>query len=248
MINIVIPMAGHGSRFTQAGFNLPKPLIPVLNKPMIQWVIENLTVNFPHHFVFMCQSIHLKQYPELELLLRSSARNCTIISIDDVTEGAACTVLLAEHIINNTAPLMIANCDQYVDTNVNEYLIHSANRVIDGMIMTMKSDHPKWSYAKIDKNGMVTEVAEKKVISEEATVGIYNFKHGADFVAAAKKMIAKNLRVNNEFYVAPVYNELIALGKNIGTYNIGSVEEKMHGLGTPEDLNIFVNNFKIQST
>lgn len=237
-------MAGHGSRFTEAGFNLPKPLIPVLNKPMIQWVIENLTVTSAHHFIFICQRLHLDKYPQLEIVLKRIAKKCTIISVDAVTEGAACTVLLAENIINNTNPLMIANCDQYIEADINRYLMHSNNHAIDGLIMTMKADHPKWSYAKIDHNGKVTKVIEKEVISDEATVGIYNFKHGSDFVVGAKRMIMQDLRVNNEFYVAPVYNELIALGKNIEIFNIGSVEEKMHGLGTPEDLELFLNNFK----
>jgi hypothetical protein len=113
---------------------------------------------------------------------------------------------------------------------------------LDGLIMTMWADDPKWSFVRIDEQGHVTEVVEKKVISNEATVGIYNFRRGADFVAAAEKMIEKGARVNGEFYVAPVYNELISRGEAIGYFNIGKVGDGMYGLGVPEDLNLFISS------
>ena len=109
---------------------------------------------------------------------------------------------------------------------------------VDGGIVTFKSTHPKWSFAKIDENNFVTEVAEKRPISTLATVGIYFWKHGKDYVKYAEQMIEKNIRVNNEFYVCPVFNEAIADGKKFKTYNIN----KMWGLGTPEDLDIFLKN------
>jgi dTDP-glucose pyrophosphorylase len=108
---------------------------------------------------------------------------------------------------------------------------------VDAGILTFESLHPKWSYVKVDEMGYVTEVAEKNPISNIATVGIYYWKKGADFVKYAKSMIAKNIRVNNEFYVCPVFNEAISDGKKIKTFNI----ERMWGIGTPEDLNLFLN-------
>ncbi|SFB94168.1 glycosyltransferase family 2 protein [Butyrivibrio sp. YAB3001] len=233
MLNIVIPMAGRGSRFADAGYELPKPLIDVCGKPMIEVVTENIRPKCEHRFIYICQEEHLKKY-DLEKELSRMSPGCKIITIDHITEGAACTVLLASDLIDNDDEMMIANSDQYVDTDINEYLSYLKE---DGLIMTMPADHPKWSYIKFDENGFVTEVREKEVISNEATVGIYNYKHGSDFVKFANQMIEKNIRVNNEFYVAPVYNEMIAAGKRIVYHNVG---EKMHGLGTPEDLNAFL--------
>jgi dTDP-glucose pyrophosphorylase len=109
----------------------------------------------------------------------------------------------------------------------------------DGGIITFTSTHPKWSFAKLNKYGFVTEVAEKNPISDIATVGVYFWKHGSDYVKYTEQMINKDIRVNNEFYVCPVYNEAIADGKKIRTFNI----EKMWGIGTPEDLNYFLEKY-----
>ena len=155
-------------------------------------------------------------------------------------------VLEAQKYFNNDNPMMIANCDQYIDFDINNYLDHWQESGKDGYIMTMKANDSKWSYVGLDKNNEVDKVIEKEVISDEATVGIYNFKKGRDFIKAANKMIKKNDRVNNEFYVAPVYNYMIENKLKVGYFNIGSVGKGMHGLGTPEDLEDFINNFKIQ--
>jgi len=236
MLNIVIPMAGYGSRFKSAGYDLPKPLIHIHTKSLIQTVVENVTPKCEHRFIFICLDEHIQKY-DIKKVLKNIAPICEIIGIDQVTQGAACTVLLAKDFINNNDMLMIANSDQFVDININDYL--DALKENDGLIMTMNSDHPKWSYIKYDTNGMVTLLREKEVISNEATVGIYNYRHGKDFVLYAMQMIAKDIRVNGEFYVAPVYNEMISEGKKICFYNIGSVCNGMYGLGTPEDLKIF---------
>lgn len=238
MINIVIPMAGRGSRFAEKGFALPKPLIPVCGVPMTQVVIENLRPSCPHAFTFICQQAHLEEF-DLGAKLRRWSPGANVIAIDRVTEGAACTVLLAERIIDNDRPLMIANCDQYIDANIDDYLAELDRRRLDGLIMTMKANDRKWSFVGFDGAGRVCRVVEKEVISDEATVGIYNFRRGRDFVAAAKRMIARNLRVNNEFYVAPTYNQLIEDGAAVGVHSIGTLGRGMHGLGVPEDLELF---------
>ena len=236
MLNIVIPMAGRGSRFADAGYKMPKPLIDIHGRPMIEYVTNNIRPNCEHRFIYICQQEHLEKYG-LEEELRRIAPNCEIVTIDHITEGAACTVLLAEKFINNSDALMIANSDQYVDTDINAYL--SAMKDFDGLIMTMPASDPKWSFIHYDENGFVTLVREKEVISNEATVGIYNYRHGSDFVRFAHQMIDKNIRVNNEFYVAPVYNEMIEAGQKIVFCDVG---EKMFGLGVPEDLNAFLEN------
>ena len=232
-------MAGRGSRFANAGYQTPKPLIPVGGKPMIQWVIENVRPSQPHRFIFICLEEHLVRYPEVPATLRGLCPGCEIVTVREVTEGAACTVLLARQFIDNQDALMIANADQYVELTIDDYLAAMEQAEADGLIMTFWSDHPKWSYCGLDDNGLVTEVVEKQVISNEATVGIYNFRHGWKFVKAADDMITSDLRVNNEFYVAPTYNQLIRAGAKIVTIRTGRERAGMYGLGTPEDLDYF---------
>jgi len=236
-MNVLIPMAGHGSRFAQAGYTFPKPLIEVNGKPMIQVVVENL--NIEAHYIFIVQKEHYETY-QLKYMLNMIAPGCDIVQVDGVTEGAACTTLLAKELINNDAPLVIANSDQYVEWNSNECLYAFSLDQIDAGILTFKSVHPKWSYARIDERGFVAEVAEKKVISDLATVGIYYWKRGADYVKYAEQMIQKNIRTNNEFYVCPVFNQAIADGKLVRVKNI----ERMWGIGTPEDLKTYLEHHK----
>jgi dTDP-glucose pyrophosphorylase len=241
MLNIVVPMAGAGSRFKVMGYSDPKPLIYVRGKPMIKLVIDNLMPNINHRFIFISQSEHVNKYGLREKMAEWS-KNSVLIEIDGVTDGAACTVLAAKDLINNDCPLMIANSDQYIDADINAYLNHLDVTDLDGLIMTMGADDPKWSFVEVSNDGYVVRVVEKEVISNEATVGIYSFKTGASFINAAESMIAKNDRVNGEFYVAPVYNQLISNAQKIGIYNIGREGAGMHGLGTPNDLSIFLSN------
>ena len=239
MLNIVVPMAGLGSRFANAGYTVPKPLIPVHGVPMIRLVIANIRPACAHRFIFICQQAHVGQFGLTEAL-GAWAPGCVVIGLDGVTEGAACTVLTARTHIDTDSPLMIANSDQYVDVSVDDYLAAMDGRNLDGLIMTMDADDPKWSFCGMDENGYVTRVVEKQVISRHATVGIYNFRTGSDFVRSADRMIARNLRVNNEFYVAPVYNEMIEDGARLGIYDVGSEGNGMYGLGIPADLDAFL--------
>lgn len=236
-LNVLIPMSGKGSRFADAGYSFPKPLIEVNKKPMIQVVVENLNVDA--NFIYIVQKEHYEKY-KLDSLLKILTPNCKIVITDGVTEGASCSALLAKKYINNDDPLLIANSDQFIEWESGEFF-HSVNSPnIDGGILTMESNHPKWSYVKLNNDGNVVETKEKEVISNVATVGIYYFSKGCDFVKGAERMIEKNLRVNGEFYICPVYNELIEDGKIIKTYNINN----FYGLGIPEDLNYFLNNYK----
>ena len=237
ILTIVVPMAGRGSRFASVGYFDPKPLIPVHGQPMIKVVIDNLTPSRPHRFVFICQREHASAYGLIDRL-RDWAPGSVVVEIDGVTDGAACTVLTArEHL--GSGPLMIANSDQFVEVAIDDYLA-ATDRGLDGLIMTMRADDPKWSYAAIREDGLVSRVVEKQVISDQATVGIYNFASASDFVASADRMIAADERVNGEFYVAPVYNDLIAQGRSVGVFNVGEVGAGMYGLGTPEDLQVFL--------
>ena len=232
-MNILIPMAGAGSRFQAAGYTFPKPLIDVNGKPMIQVVVENL--NIEGTYIFVVQKEHREKY-NLDSLLSLIAPGCKIVEVDGITEGAACTTLLAKDYINNNQPLIMANSDQFLEWNSNEFMYKMQEQNLDGGIVTFEATHPKWSFAKIDDYGYVTQVAEKNPISNIATVGVYYWKTGSDYVKYAEEMIQKNIRVNNEFYVCPVFNQAIEDNKKIKTFNI----EKMYGLGTPEDLQNFL--------
>ncbi|GGP25442.1 glycosyltransferase family 2 protein [Silvimonas amylolytica] len=240
MLNIVVPMAGAGSRFAKAGYTDPKPLIPVHGVPMIQLVINNLRPATEHRFIFVVQREHATRYG-LKALFSQWAPGSELIEIDGVTQGAACTCLLAADLINNDDPLMIANSDQYVDASMEAYLDEMARHQADGLIMTMTANDPKWSFVGYDAHGVVNRVVEKEVISDEATVGIYNFGKGSDFVRLARQMVEEERRMNGEFYVAPVYNELIEEGGKVVTFNIGSEAVGMYGLGIPSDLDLFLS-------
>ena len=236
-LNVLIPMAGAGSRFEQAGYTFPKPLIEVRKKPMIQVVVENL--NIKANYIYVVQKSHREKY-NLDALLSLITPGCKVVETEGMTEGAACTALLAKEHINTDAPLFFANSDQFVEWDSNEFLYKMNETNADGGIVTFEATHPKWSFAKINKQGLVTEVAEKKPISNIATVGFYYWKQGSDFVKYAEQMINKNIRVNNEFYVCPVFNQAIEDNKKIRTFNING----MWGLGTPEDLNYYLENYK----
>lgn len=235
-MNVLIPMAGAGSRFAQAGYTFPKPLIEVDGKPMIQVVVENL--NIEAHYIFLVQKDHYEKY-NLKQLLNLIAPNCDIVQVDGITEGAACTTLLAKNLINTEDPLLIANSDQFVEWNSNECLYGFTADEIDGGIVTFKATHPKWSFARVGEDGFVKEVAEKNPISDDATVGIYYWKHGKDYVKYTEQMIEKDIRTNKEFYVCPVFNQAIEDGKKIKIKPI----DRMWGIGTPEDLEYFLNHY-----
>ncbi|MET3598163.1 glycosyltransferase family 2 protein [Martelella mangrovi] len=240
MLNIVVPMAGRGSRFADAGYKDPKPLIPVHGKPMIQVVVENLTPSVDHRFIFICQNGHIRDYG-LENRLKGLAENVEIIGIDHVTEGQASTVLLAEALIDNDDPVMTVNSDQYIDADIDDYLGFMERGGYDGLIMTMKADDPKWSFVR-EEDGKVVETAEKRVISDNAAVGIFNFRKGRDLVRASRKMIEDNVRINGEFYICPVYNYMISDKLKIGHYSIGREYDGMYGLGIPSDLDFFLKH------
>jgi HAD superfamily hydrolase (TIGR01509 family) len=235
-MNVLIPMAGLGSRFKSAGYTFPKPLIDVAGKPMIQTVVENL--NIKANYIFIVQKSHYEEY-YLQNMLNLIVPGCKIVQVNSLTEGAACTTLLAKEYINNDKPLVIANSDQFIEWDSTDFMYSMSAGRSDAGIVTFRSTHPKWSFAKLDNNGFVSEVAEKKPISDIATVGVYYWAKGSDYVKYAEQMIAKNIRVNNEFYVCPVFNEAIADGKKIKTFDI----KKMWGIGTPEDLEYFLKNY-----
>ncbi len=235
-INIVVPMAGAGSRFVEAGYMTPKPFIDVAGKTMIERVLDNLAFENARYILIARKEHVLMKRKVVERIKKE--RDVVFMTVDRLTEGAACTVLLTAKLINNGIPLFMANSDQIVDMDIADYINDSDNRGLDGSILTFYSDHPKWSYAKTNKAGHVIDVREKQVISDQATVGIYYFKKGRDFVNSSVRMIVNMDKSNNEYYVAPAYNYLIKDGGKIGVYEIK--ESQMHGMGAPEDLDDYL--------
>lgn len=233
-------MAGEGSRFVKAGYEKPKPFINIQGKPMIVRVIENLQLP-EARFILIGRKSHLEAEREIVSKIESKY-NATFIGIDKLTEGTACTILFARSFINNETPLLIANSDQIVDISMSEFVNDCATRELDGSILTFKDleRNRKWSFAKTNDSGLVLEVKEKVPISDIATVGIYLFKRGKDFVDSAIDMFINNDRVNNEFYTCPIYNYMILRSKKIGVYNIS--QSQMHGIGTPEDLTRYIRS------
>ena len=241
MIQIVVPLAGEGSRFIERGYTLPKPLIDVAGRPMIASVVENLRPRTAHKFVFVCRNEHLEQFP-LEELLEAVSPGCRIVPVRSKTEGAACTVLLAADELATDRELIIANCDQMVELALDRFILDARSKSLDGSILTFPASDPKWSYAKPNRDGFVTEVAEKRVISPHATVGVYYFRKTGLFFDGACSMIEKDIRVNGEFYVCPIYNEVIQSGARVGIYQIEQAQ--MHGIGTPDDLNAYLEHLR----
>lgn len=235
---VLIPMAGAGSRFAKVGYKLPKPLIDVNGIPMIQRVIENL--NIDAQYVFIMQE-SLYEAHNMGTILPLMVPGCKIVQTFGLTEGAACTTLLAKEYIDNKKHLLIANCDQLIEWNSNDFMYSMLCDDADGGILTFMDNDPKWSYVRLGEDGYVCEVAEKNVISDQATVGIYYWKHGEDYVRLAEQMISKNIRVNNEFYVCPVYNEAFPENKRIKAFKV----DRMWGIGTPEDLDFYLQQHKL---
>lgn len=230
-VNFVIPAAGQGKRFSEVGYQHPKPLIDINGKPMIQLVLEN--INHTGRPLVLMQKKHIAQYCANEIIkfIKPSAE---VIQVDGLTEGAACTALLAKDFINNENEVILANSDQLIDLDIQDFINDMREKSADGGMITFKSSEDKWSYAKYDETMKVSHVAEKQVISDQATVGIYYYRRGVDFIRYTEQMISKELRVNGEFYICPIFNEYIGEEKKIYIYEIN--QSQMHGLGTPEDI------------
>ena len=236
-MKILIPMAGEGSRFIKEGYTFPKPLINVDGKPMIQRVVENL--DFDCEYIFLVRREHIKKYPGLvDTLEQITNHRMKMVVVDTLTEGAACTALLAREYINNNEDLLIANSDQVIEYELENFKLLKNNMPVDSIVFAFNAVHPKWSFVKTNSRGYVVEVAEKRPISNIATCGIYWYRKGSDFVQYAEQMIEKDIRVNSEFYIAPVYNELIDDGKTLVPFYV----HRMYGLGTPEDLRSYLKS------
>ena len=236
-------MAGRGSRFAKVGYTTPKPLIEVLSRPMIMWSIESIRGFYPsaqdRDFIFLILKEHEEKYKISDSLRKLVGPAINVITVDAVTEGATCTVLLAKDFINSDEDMVVVDSDQFiVCPGFAETQQLAVQNDWGGFIVTDEKSSPAYSYARTDDSGNVVETAEKKQISTHASAGAYYFGKGRYFVQAAEEMIRKNIRFNNEFYLCPVYNEVIAMNKIV---RIVPVELWMT-LGTPEEAQYFSEN------
>lgn len=235
MIQIVVPMGGEGRQFAERGYTFPKPLVEIAGQPLIELVVRNLTPSCPHQFVFVCRQEHVQNFA-LGDVLQLIAPGCRIVTMGKPTAGALCSVLLGMEYLQHEDELLVANADQWIDAPIDSFLGAARTSGWDGAIMTFPNTHPRWSYARTE-NDLVVAVAEKQPISRNATAGLYYFRRGIDFVRGAERILLKNATFSGEYYVAPVYNELILTGKRIGMFPIEAAQ--MHGLGTPEEVERF---------
>ena len=237
-MNILIPMAGLGSRFSDRGYSLPKPLIPISDTETIIDVSLGCFYNKDFNYIFIVRKEHCEEY-NIDEKLKEIVPKCDIIEIDYLTDGQAHSALLGEQYFNNDTPLFIANSDNYFHWDFNKFVTNMIESDVDGSVVTIEdyTKNTSWSYAKINTDGFITETAEKKVISNHALVGCFYWKYGSDFSKYTRQMIDKNIRTNNEFYIAPVYNEAIQDNKKCIIYDIDGFKP----LGNPEELQDFLD-------
>lgn len=238
-IQIVLPMAGLGTRFSEVGYATPKPLLPIHGVPMFKIVLGNIFSNKVVKVVVITRS-EWDLTSEIDQLTKSTNIEFHVVEIDYTTDGPASTVMLARNFLDLNKPVVVANSDQYVNVSIDTFYEKLVASDAVGCIMTMNDDDPKWSFVRLNDQGHVSAVREKEVISNEATVGIYGFKKAQYMFDAIDEMKELNDRVNGEFYVAPAYNYLIASGHAIDIFNTGDVRNVMFGLGIPRDYEFFV--------
>lgn len=240
-MNILIPMAGAGSRFKSVGYELPKPLIDVCGSPMIEKCINSL--NLEGQYIFVVRKYEEQSNSDkLRQLLENIVDNPIVIEIEKMTDGAAQTCLLAKEHINNDDPLISVNCDQILEWNSEKFLNFVNNNPYDGVVVTYDSNSEKNSYIQLGENNLAIRLAEKEVISNLSLTGIHYWKKGSHFVKSAECMIKENTRTKNEYYVAPTYNVMIRDKLKVSNYHIDN--DVFHPVGTPEDLETYIARTK----
>ena len=237
-INLLLPIAGRGQRFVDQGYPMPKPLVMVDDKPIIEWSLDSI-VHEDCNLIFVVREDHVVNFSLDRILRDKFGADIEIITATEVTHGTVCSCLLARDVIDSDTPLTIFTPDVYFQDPFDPYTVAPD---VDGLVLTFRANSPAYSYAEVDADGWIRRTAEKTVISPHAAVGVYHFQRGRDFVQAADEMIRQDLRTNDEFYVCPLYNLLIQSGLTIASQAV----EKMHVLGTPEELSFFVKNSLIR--
>lgn len=230
-MKVIVPMAGRGSRFKNVGEMTPKPLIPVLGKPMLYWALKSIDGIEYSQLVFIALKEHEVNFGLKTLLHELYGNNVTLILMDEVTEGQLCTVLAAEEHLNSSEDILITSSDTFVKSKIGEHISRKADDCA-GLISVANLPGDRWSFAKVDETGRVTEVAEKRRISNYASTGLYYFANGYDFLTEAKRIIENKEKTQGEYYVIPVYQKLIERGLKIEI----SLADEVYDMGTPESL------------
>ena len=237
-LNVVIPMAGGGTRFSNHGFKNIKPLIPLNGKTFIEWSIDSVDFkNIETQFIFIILEQHRHQ---LEPILKRVKPDCIIESVHEITRGAVETALKAQKHIDNDTPLIITNSDQIIEWNKEKYIdyLRDTNTAADVLVVTENTD--KFSYIQLDENNYGVKLAEKDVISNNALVGVHYWRSGSMFVDSGSELIRRDIRNKNEFYMSISYNMLIEKGVKVTCYKL-SGSEKYSSIGTPEQLYDYLN-------
>lgn len=234
MVNVIIPMAGNGSRFLNSGFDTPKPLIQVKGKTLIEHSIDTLGIGDNFIFITKLFSNHIYN-EELTQIFLKSTKNFTEVRVEEKQFGAAHSALFAAQHVSMDDELIITNCDQYLEWNSDDFISTVRKQDVDGAIVLYKSTNPKNSFA-IISNDLITAVAEKQPISDNALIGVHYWKKAKDFFDSANELFLdfKN-QGYPECYVSVTYNYMIKNNKKIIPY----FTDGYHSLGTPEDLKTF---------
>jgi dTDP-glucose pyrophosphorylase len=236
-MNIVIPMAGAGTRFTVAGYETPKPFIPIQGKMMIEHVLESLWVD-DARYILIVQEHFLQDYADALATLKQKFQ-VDLITVERLTQGAACTALACHELINHNEPVVFADADNFYAPNVFQaFLADAQARQLDGSLLTFPSQNPCFSYVEMDASGYAIRTREKEAISSHAICGVYGFSRGSDFVHCAIDMMIYGDTTKNEYYMSNVYNYAIKKGRRIGCFDIPA--EAFQCVGTPEQLEAFL--------
>ncbi len=233
--NVLVPMAGLGSRFQKAGYNIPKQLIFCYDRQLIDISLDCLDYS-NCNLIFVVRDDQVFNHKIDKILKQKFGDDIKVVVLDKLTDGSVASCLAASEFIENSSPLLIHTLDVEFSPKISVSELDLSST--DGIIYTFKSNSPNYSYVQMDSSGRITKTAEKKVISDRACVGIYVFRSGLTFCSYARKMIQKDIRTNGEFYITPLYNLLIEDGLVVKE----SPVEKMHVFGTPEEFDFYKNN------
>ena len=232
--NLLLPIAGRAQRFLDKGYTMPKPLIMSKDRHIIDWSMSSIDTS-ECNVIFAVRLEHINNFSIDDILRKKFGDDIKIVVIDRVTDGSVSTCLLAKEYIDNDLPLIIYTPDVYFE---NQFAPSEIPKYVDGFLLTFKANSPAHSYVELDENGMAVRTAEKEVISQNAAVGVYYYKTGKMFIKYAEEMISQNIRTKGEFYICPMYNQMIRDGLKVKIHQV----EKMHVLGTPPELEFFVEH------
>lgn len=235
MINVVIPMAGAGSRFSVAGYDKPKPFIEFDNKMMIEHVLASFGLMEANFILVLQEKFLTEQKEQLEKLKNNY--KLEFVTVPKLTMGAAITALAAHKKINPNYDIVFADSDNIFDKNdIFDFIQNVRKNDLDGALLTINSDRPCYSYANVDEDGFLIETREKEVISNHAITGVYYFKNLEQFKDSTIDLIVESDLSKGEFYMSNVYNHLRKVTNKIGVFDI----KHFDCVGTPEQLKEYI--------